>query len=333
MYESLGICLALAALLTINALATLAATAIWRGVRLRAGRWSAAGRAQLVFSLRVLPAAIAAFSVIALLVPAYAMHEPYQTTEVVSLRLAALALLSMTGILLALWRGLAAWVVTRRLLADWLGHATPIRLENVSIPAYRLDHSFPVIAIVGSFRPRLFIADHIFDALNKDELSAAIRHEQGHLRARDNLRNAMLRACRDALSIAPCGRTLDCAWAEASEEAADEYAARAGAATALDLAAALVKIARLIPAGTRPSLPAGALLIGDEPKGIAARVRRLTALASSADSTVEGQEAPSNRLLLIGSGALAVALLFAASNPRILAAVHSAIESIVAALQ
>jgi hypothetical protein len=80
---------------------------------------------------------------------------------------------------------------------------------------------------------------------------------------RDNLKRALMRACRDVLVIVPCGRILDRDWSEVAEAAADEHAARAGATVALDLASALIKIARLIPEGVKPTMPAGAFLIDD----------------------------------------------------------------------
>src|SRR5438128_9051873 len=123
MYELLGICLALAVLLTINALASLAAAILWRGLAGWAGRWSAAVRAQWLFTLRTYPIAGALLCVAAFLIPSYAVHEPRQTTEVISFKLAALALVSAIGIVLAAWRGMAAWLATRRLTADWLRQA------------------------------------------------------------------------------------------------------------------------------------------------------------------------------------------------------------------
>ncbi len=333
MYELLGISLALAALLSINALASLMTTVVWRGCEARVRRWSAARRAGLLFALRVLPAVFAACCVIALLIPAWATHEPYHTDEIVSARLAVLALISLAGIALAIGRGLASWLVTRRLVKNWLSHAVPVQIENISLPTYRLPHRFPVIAITGAWRPRLFIAEQVLDSLSSDELKAAIAHECGHLRAGDNLKRPMLRACRDALSIVPCGRALDRAWAAAAEEAADEYAAQAGGAAALDLAAALVKISRLIPAGSRPALPAGAWLIGAEAGGVAARVKRLTELAAPAYSTRPAQSCIPKAAFIVAGGAMIALLTAAASNRQLLALVHSALELIVSALQ
>ncbi len=114
MFELLGICLALAALLTLNALTSLLTSALWRALRARAGNWPASSRARLIFALRVFPASLAVVCVGALLLPAYVAHEPRHAAEPVSFKLAILAAISAAGLLLALWRGVAAWVATKK---------------------------------------------------------------------------------------------------------------------------------------------------------------------------------------------------------------------------
>lgn len=337
MYNLLGLCLALAALLTANALAALVAAGVWRGwLAGRTRAWSAVARAQLLFALRVAPGALALLFVAAFVVPAYLRYEPEGTPEAVSLKLAALAALSILGLALALWRGLAAWLTTRRLVADWLRHAEPVALPGVSLPAYRVAHRFPVIAVVGALRPRLFVAQQLFDALSERELCAALAHECGHLAARDNLKRAVLRACRDVLTIVPAGRTLDRAWNESAEAAADEHAARGGdAGAALDLAAALVKIARLVPPGARPAMPAGAFLIGAAGGGdsLAWRVRRLTQLAAGNTAGLRADTGALGAWFWAGSCALALAAALVAADTRVLAAMHTALEYAVNALR
>ena len=333
MFELLGICLMLAALLTLNAMASLLTSAMWRALRDRAENWPASSRARLLFALRVSPAIIAVVCVGALLLPAYIAHEPRRVVEPVSLKLGVLAAISAGGLLLAFWRGGVAWGATRRLINDWMRGAEPVKFDQIPIPAYRLRHQFPVIAIVGAIRPKLFIADHLFQSLTREELAAAIAHESGHLAARDNLKRALLRACHDALAIVPSGGTLDRAWAEASEAAADEHAARGGSDVALDLASALVKIARLVPEGVKPAIPAGALLIGDDAGGIARRVRRLTQLATL-DSAAPGGRLFDSTVWLWAcfAATLASAILMATSPPTLLA-VHNVIEIAVSKLQ
>ncbi len=337
MYSLLGLCLALAALLIFNALASLAAAGLWRALKWRVAEWPAAMRARLLFALRFVPPALSLLVVGTLLVPAYLIHEPRDTDEVVTLRLAALAGLSIIGIALALWRGVAAWLATRRLAAEWTTHAKPLHIDGLSLPAYSLRHPFPLIAIVGVFRPRIFVATHLLAALSPDELAAAIEHELGHLAARDNLKRALLRACRDALTIVPTGRALDLAWAECAEIAADEYAARVrGQAGALDLASALIKIARLVPAGAKPltaMAPAGLLSSYVAADGqVSERVRKLANLSTDA-LNFPSQSLPTRLLHWACGCGLLVSLTCAATDPRVQRLTHDAIEHIVALFQ
>jgi Zn-dependent protease with chaperone function len=332
MYVVLGISIVLAALLTFNALATLFATALWRGVGQRAQNWAAETRSQILFALRIFPALGAIACALLLLTPSYITHEPTETGEIVSTKLAIVAVVSAIGIALALWRGFSAWRVTRLLISDWLRNAEPLEVEGIQIPAYSIRHPFPVIAIVGAFKPKLFVASQIFDILSKEEFAAALAHERGHLATLDNLKRACLRACRDALAIVPCGRSLDRAWAESSEAAADEYAARAGTDVALDLASALVKIARSVPPDAKPTMPALSFLVGEDTSGVVWRVRRLTELAAG------GWVTPARRILTppvaLWSSlcAFLFALFLAATDPTMLWIMHQAIERFVLAL-
>ncbi len=331
MFELLGICLALATLLATGAVAALLTSALWRVFRARAEDWPAEARARLLFALRVFPSIIAAVCVGALLAPSYIAYEPRRGVEPVSLKLSVLAAISAAGLALALWRGFAAWIATRRLIKDWLRVAEPVRFDQIRVPAYRLRHQFPVIAIVGVIRPKLFIADHLFQSLTREEMDAAIAHESGHLAARDNLKRALLRACRDALAIVPSGASLDRAWAEASEASADEHAARGGGNVALDLASTLVKIARLVPKGVKPAMPAGALLIGDDAGGIAQRVRRLTQLATLDNLSPDGRTFKTWPWICFA--AILTSAILLATDPSTLLAIHNVIEIAVSKLQ
>jgi Zn-dependent protease with chaperone function len=328
MYELLGISLVLAALLSINALASMLAATLWRLLAHRTQAWSARTRASIVFAMRVGPPAVALLAIAVLLVPAYLLHEPYATNEVVGRKLGMLALVSALGVSLAFWRGLKSWLATRCLLRQWLEGAEPIRIGQVRIPAFRIKHHFPVIAVVGTFRPRLFVASHVLEALSDEEMLAAIAHESGHLAAHDNLKRIFIRACRDMLTIVPCGRSLDSSWAENAEAAADEAAARQGSAVALNLASALIAIARMIPAGSRPTMPVGAFLLGDETEGVKGRVRRLLVLAG----TVQDARPPSALMMWVPRLVVLTTILLLALaliHSSALTEMHAAIEQAV----
>ncbi|MBO0722934.1 MAG: M48 family metalloprotease, partial [Blastocatellia bacterium] len=211
------ICLALSALLALNAFASLVATVLWRLSKRIAHRWPARLRAQLIFTLRVFPLVGAIIGVAALILPSYLAYEPRPPDEEVTLKLTVITMLSLAGLGLACWRGFVSWFATRRLESDWMLHAEAIWIEGVSVPAYRIRHLFPVMAVVGVLRPRLFIAGQVFDSLSDDEIKAAIRHELGHMANRDNLKRVLMRACRDLLLLAPDGRSLEQDWREATE--------------------------------------------------------------------------------------------------------------------
>lgn len=331
MYLLLGTCLALSALLAINAFASALAGLVWRAFAPRLAARPAAVRARLLFALRVSPPALAAALVSALLLPAYLLHEPLDTDEEAGATLLLLAAASAAGVLLACWRVGRTWLATRRLLRDWMRHAEPFAAEGVSVPAYRIRHRFPVVAVIGALRPRLFIATQIFDALTADELASALAHERGHVEARDNLKRAVLQAGQDALLLlSPLGRSLRQGWQRESELAADEFAASAGAAAALDLASALVKISRLIPAGATPTLPAGAHLLGEAEDVVSLRVRALLRLATAPERARAPEAVHTRRPL---KAALCLCLCAAAAplltHPDLLRATHAALEHVV----
>jgi Zn-dependent protease with chaperone function len=325
-YYALAACLALAAFLSLHALGSLAAAAAWLSARRHAGQLTAGARARLLFGLRVLPPAVALVFVAAFLIPAFLLYEPHPAPESVGPPLLALALLSASGIVHATYRAVASWSATGRLTSLWLRRAEPVSIEGVGMPAYRLVSPTPVLAVVGVLRPSLFVAAQVLESLSPEELAVALAHERGHLRARDTLKRAVMNFCRDLLPFVGVGRALDRAWAEESERAADEYAARAGGAGALDLAAALIKIARLMPEGVTNVVPAGAFLLEGSDGGLAGRVRRLTEMAAA-------RRVPAGRASLLSKIAAPALLLLlltfvlaAAADRQVLADVYALTE-------
>ena len=338
MYEVLGITLVLALLLTINATATLVAAGLARVCKRLLWKCSARTRAEILFVLRIGPPVMAVVAIAAFMIPSYLIYEPYATKETVSLKLGTLAGISAVGVALAIWRGLRSWIATRSLLKQWLDASTPIHLDAITVPTFVLEHKFPVIAVVGAFRPRLFIASHVLESLSEEELAAAIAHEYGHLAAQDNFKRSVMRISRAALLIIPCGRWLDRTWSEASESAADEHAAQRSSEVALDLASALVRIARMIPAGphftgsqTLPAAVSG-FLMGDDAPGVKVRVSRLVELAAT-DPRQLVSSAPLVRFIpwFVLTAIVAVSVSIE-SRPQVLAAVHQFVEHVVAFL-
>lgn len=330
MFVMLGIAISLAVFSAFDALVSLLVMLLWRGIGNRLQSLPPSRRANLFLSLRFLPAVAASLLVFAYVIPAYLIYEPRETTEKVSFKMAFLAAFSVVFLLLAVCRFVSGQMATRSLVKNWLRSSEPLRDDRLGIPIYRLKHPFPVIAVTGILRRKLFIADQLFDLLSEAELAAAFAHEYAHLKARDNIKGAFLHACCDFLAILPGGCTLDRAWIEASESAADEYAARAGGDASLDLASALIKIARVVPENSRASMPAAVSLIAGESSAIALRVQRLTQLATATPRRENSVgEWTFSRICLIVI-AIVVGLAF---FPDLLSIFHEWIEVSVSALQ
>jgi len=338
MYEFLGIALVLALLLTINATATMVAAGFGHLCKPLLWTCSARTRAAILFVMRIGPPVIAIVAIAAFLIPSYLKYEPHNTNEFVTWKLVALAALSAIGVSLAAWRGFRSWFATRSLLRDWLSSSKRIELEGIRVPTFVLSHSFPIIAVVGAIRPRLFIATHVLELLSQEELAAAIAHEYGHLAAGDNFKRSVMRISRAALLIIPCGRSLDRAWSEASESAADEHAAQQSSFVALNLASALVRIARMIPKGHRPVIPAAVSALvspfigGDDSPGVKDRVRRLVELASTDPRQLVSNASVVRFLPWLVLALIVVVGVTIESRPQVLASVHAFVENVVVIL-
>lgn len=329
MYFWLGAALSLALLLLLNALASFAATLLWRSIAHHAQQWPAREQARFLFALRLAPLVAACVFVALLGLPAYIAHEPHTTDETLGGPLAILAGLSLAGLGLAMWRGLAAWYATRRVTRAWQRQAVRITLPGITLPTYRLRHPFPVVAVVGIWRVRLFVAEQLFDTLTPAEMTATLRHELGHVATYDNLKRVILRACSDVLTIVPAGRSLNRAWAACAESAADEHAAGDSATTSLELASALLKIARIAPPHAYPTTGA-AITFMFAPQGdttiLADRVRHLVKLA-------DGKSHKALRRIDLavwsGLGSFVIILLLAAWQKSALRVIHHFMEHLV----
>lgn len=275
-YIWLAIFLSFAALFVLNLAASAAGVGFWYALLApSAEKWSAKRRADIIFALRFFPFLGSLIFVLAFLLPAYLLFEPYNTKEVITFKLAVPAFISAVGTAFAVYRVGGSWWKTRRLVADWLADAELIRVADAEIPVYCIRHPFPLIAVVGVFSPKMFVARQIFDSLDEKEFRAAIAHECAHLIAHDNFKRLVLGICRDSL-VLPFARKLDGLWAKIAESAADEYAVRTGdATTALDLAAAILKISRITPENAQPTMLASASMLTEQTGDVAWRVRRL----------------------------------------------------------
>jgi beta-lactamase regulating signal transducer with metallopeptidase domain len=281
----------------------------------------ASARGRLALALRFLPTASAVFS--ALLVGVtFARHEPPNTGERAGPVLLIAGALGAWLVLALAWRTVGSLVLTSRLFREWERRARPIALPRAPAPAHRLEHDFPVVAVVGILRPRLFLAGSVLDRLSASELRAVLEHEKAHIDHRDNLKRWLARSCPDLPWLGGAGARLCREWEDASEVVADDRAARRGRRAASRLASALVKVATLSPKGARLSVSAIALLSESELRG---RVERLL----SPECPVPSSPTPT---LVFHWLAPLLMLLAATAMSRPLKAVHDFLEAVVRTL-
>ncbi len=226
-------------------------------------------RASLLAQARLAPLAV--FMPLAAVVQvAFWRYEPAHSGERVGPLLVALAVVGAFLTLRAAVRLLAALRATRRLRRHWRAAARPLCVPGWSGRVYRVDAEFPVVAVVGVWRPELFVAARVAAACSPSEIAVVAAHERAHVAALDNLTRAAF-----AATPLPAGLSsrLEPAWAAAAEEAAD-LAARAEG-SGVTLASALLKVAGLALPSPPPRTALASALIGAG--GLESRVRRLLA--------------------------------------------------------
>jgi Zn-dependent protease with chaperone function len=173
------------------------------------------------------------------------------------------------------FRVIAAQTKTSRVVARWLEGAKPLTLDaaiqnevqpDTQTVTFRSTRETPPLTLVGVHRPRVLISESAAALLSHDELQIALKHELAHIQSRDNLKKLVFRFCPF-----PGMAKLESAWSQAAELAADD-AAVSNLDDAVDLAAALVKLSRLIPVEAAP-----VCTVGFVTGSISARVARLLA--------------------------------------------------------
>ncbi len=317
----------LAYFLGINLAASAVSALVWELVEKRAESWRARTRANTAFALRTLPPLIAVTTITFFILPAYILFEPAKSGETVSIKLAAVVAFSILGSLIALYRVVVGQVRTHRLRQRWIDRSEPVLIARSGLNVRALRNPLPIVAVLGIFRPRVFVASCLLDELDDRELAAAIAHEAGHVAAGDNLKRFLMRVCADLL-LFRFGRRIDHAWVESAEIAADEYVAHTrGQHGALDLASALIKIGRLTPGGI-PLAVGGSQISGGHAPSLAARVERLLKLAESPEAcSAERLPGPAKKIALV-LALMSAALLPFVLGIEFLAIVHSATESL-----
>jgi beta-lactamase regulating signal transducer with metallopeptidase domain len=283
---------------------------------MKGGKLAEGSRANVLYFLRVFPMLASAAVTIAFIVPSFQILEPRSAAEGMGVVPLVLSLFAVLLLGIACFQVTSRYKSTSLVVSRWLVGASVRKVgKTPQTITFIPGQDVPSIVLIGIGRPRVLVSEFAAALLTGDELDVSLRHERYHLRSRDNLKKLMLGFCRF-----PGMARLDHAWYEAQERAADDAAAT-DAASALNLASALVKLARLAPVQAETLCLAG-FVTGP----VESRVLRL----------IDGKtnEAPADRRMAIYAWGAAAALiitsgLVVANYSAALLAAHAVTEWLV----
>jgi hypothetical protein len=221
-----------------------------------------------LLALRLFPALTSLLFVGGVFAPAHWRFEPRGGDEAFGVGVHLVAAAGAVILARAAWRAVAA---TR---AGWrlrVCHGRPPLQVADGFEVFEVD-GLAGVSLAGVVRPRILVGPAVRATLTRGELDAAVAHEVAHGASRDNWKRLAVFCAPDLFGPTEAARRLEAAWSAAAECEADARATAGDHRRAADLAAALVKVARL-GAQARPPFPAWSSL-HDEPL-LAARVQRL----------------------------------------------------------
>jgi hypothetical protein len=317
------VCVAAACYAICNVALSIAVASVWR----QSSHWwrgdVAAVRARRLLWLRATPAGVAAFVTGAIVLPSFVILEPRGGSEAVGPLLIAFALAGAVQLAVALTAAIVTILRTHAVVRSWLRSGSDLVVNPpAGVPAFAIDSLTPIVALVGVFSPKLVAARRVIDACSRQELNAIVAHERGHLASRDNLKRWLLNCAPDALRCTPIHHEIVGAWHDAAEDAADDVASGGDVRARTELAALLVKIARL---ATEPVQAGAAVSPFVEPDGLERRVHRLIAETAHLPSGTQGV-----RSGLLGVLVLTTIASATAATPGALKTIYDAVETLVA---
>lgn len=315
MFAARGIAVSCAVWVIVYCALSLAVGASWRRVARHWRQYAPRHFANLLFLCRVLPLLAATAVTMAFTAPSFLLLEPRSIEEPVGVIPLVLGLTGLVIVVIGASKAGRSLVRAWRAVSEWSRSACEIK-DAASIPVLRVCGPVPPLAAAGILRPRVLLSREAESVLTAGELQTALNHELVHVRRRDNLKILLLQ-----FLPFPGMQNLESAWLEATEMAADD-AAVASVTEALDLAAALIKVSRLVPfcdpidlTATLAHIPASTMN---------ARIERLLAWSDAGSP----QSSPRSRrpLLILG---LATIALVVATYSHVLISVHQATEWLV----
>ncbi len=270
--------------------------------------------ARLMFAALVLPAALAAGSVLFFCIPSYLWFEISRNDEKVGPVFLATAVLG----LVCAGRGAVRALFAMRKTARWTRSCVS---DTLSVPESAFvisDAEQPIVALVGLLRPRIVISKSVLNGLSPAEMQAVLRHEWAHHTARDNWKRLALLLRPNPLLFVSENSAVKNTFLRCSEWAADDEAAQSDPVRATDLASALVRVSRI---KNLQSLAAASSLLQDG-DDLRMRVQRLL----HPDAVVPPLEKHNSAVIVLIPITFS-ALLYLA--PQLLFAAHRLLEHLV----
>jgi Zn-dependent protease with chaperone function len=243
----------------------------WPALSSLLDRTRPATRARFAFTWRAMPTVLSVVPALAAGL-AFFRFEPEMSGERTGVSLVVLAVIGASAMAFALVRLGLTVRASDQLSRSWRTGRPALTVARFGEPAWIIDSDFPVVAVLGIWKPRLVLARSVVERCTDRELAAIVAHEGAHVFAYDNLRRLWFQCAVDGLSGTRRAARAASMWQDAAEDAADDRAANAGA-PAVDLASALVTVARLAPGRSVTLWPTAACFYRGA--GLERRVRRL----------------------------------------------------------
>ena len=319
MFAARGIAVSLSMFAIIYCIVSLVVVFLWQRAWVYARRLSARHASDLLLALRMFPLITAALITSTLTVPSFVLLEPHAIDEPLGGVLLALASFGLILGLVGISKAAIALRAASRAVARWTRGARPAESRN-SVPVVTVSPACPAMTVTGILRPRILVSRAAERELTGGELEAALNHELAHVRLADNLKKLLMR-----FVSFPGMRGLEAAWLETIELAADD-AAGVTNRDALDLAAALIKLSLMAPAGAATDLTVA--LVDRPVSSVYARVERL--LARSEERVEVSKKSSRLGGLSLGvAGTFAALVMFVLAYNQLLLEVHRATEWLV----
>ncbi|MEO8359435.1 MAG: M56 family metallopeptidase [Vicinamibacteria bacterium] len=209
------------------------------------GRVKPTQRAHSTLLVRSFPVFAAFLLSVLVFAPAWLRQEPSNTGETVSLGMAILAALALLPIAHGMVRATSMFRRTRTRLRTWRRRGYSAARAGTPYEVFEVRSADLALCVGGYLKPTIYASAEVMRTLDPAELEAALAHETKHGETRDPVRLLWMASCPDFLRLLRLDEPWRRAFARACEFAADAGASHGKPEVAIDLASALLKVARL----------------------------------------------------------------------------------------